>query len=159
MPACSYNTPVNVYTTGQMVISFTISIGTTSVCDEDTTIESLQLIKFFDPETGEHREIRILDDLAPYWKKIAELIGISPCHIKSIAKQDSDFDCLRDVIGEWLANAPHCKRYSEKWRGLYNLLKDGRQEKLAADLKAALNAEKCSIRGNYDEGSFYRFSY
>ena len=48
----------------------------------------------------------------------------------------------------------YCKSYSEKWRGLYNLLKDGRQEKLAADLEAALNAEKCSIRGNYDEGVY-----
>ena len=120
-------------------------------------MDYLQLIKYFDPETGEHREIRVLDDLAPYWRKIAELVGIPPYHIKSIAKQESDVDCLRDMIGEWLANAPlmpHCKRYSEKWRGLHNLLKDGRQEKLAADLEAALNAEKCSIRGNCDEGVY-----
>ena len=32
----------------------------------------------------------------------------------------------------------------------YNLLRDGRQEKLAGNLEAALNAEKCSLRGNYD---------
>ena len=117
-------------------------------------MDYLQLIKYFDSETGEHREIRILDDLAPYWKKIAELVGIPPYRIKFIAKQKSEVDCLRDVIEEWLAQMPHCKCYSEKWRGLYNLLKDGRQEKLAADLEAALNAEKCSFRGNYDEGVY-----
>ena len=130
--------------------------------DENVTIESLQLINYLDHETGEHREIRILEDLAPYWKKIAELVGIPPYRIKSIAKQESDVDCLRDVIGEWLDNAPqmpHCKRYSEKWRGLYNLLKDGRQEKLAADLEASLNAKKCSICGSYDEGRWLKFSF
>ena len=136
------------------LLSFIITtVGTSPLWDEDATIESLQLIKYFDRETAKHREIRILDDLAPYWKKIAELVGIPPYRIKSVAKQESDVDCLRDVIGEWLANAPqmpHCKRYSEKWRGLYNLLKDGRQEELAADLKAALNAEKCSIHGKYE---------
>ena len=113
-------------------------------------MDYLKLIKYFDSEIGEHREIRILDDLAPYWKKIAKLVGIPPYCIKSIAKQESDVDCSQDV----LAQMPHCKHYSKKWRSLYNLLKDGQQEKLAADLEAALNAEKCSIRGNYDEGVY-----
>ena len=48
----------------------------------------------------------------------------------------------------------HCKHYSEKQRCLYNLLKDGRQEKLTVDLEATLNAEKCSICGNYDKGVY-----
>ena len=130
-------------------------VSTNPLWDKDITMNYLQLIKYLDPETGECREIRILDDLAPYWKKIAELLGIRPSTIKSIAKQGSDIDCLRDVIGEWLANAPqmpHCKHYSEKWRGLHNLLKDGRMGKLAADMEAAFDAEKSSVHGNYEEG-------
>ena len=133
-----------------IIIIFYEAVNANPLWDEDMKMDYLKLIKYFDSEIGEHREMRILDDLAPYWKKIAELVGIPPYCIKSIAKQESDVDCSRDV----LAQMSHCKRYSEKWRGLYNLLKDGRQEKLAADLEAALNAEKCSIRGNYDEGVY-----
>ena len=104
----------------------------------------LNLIKYHDPNTGEKKELRILDDLSADWVGIGEILGLKPSEIEAIKHPGAgkkQIDCLREVFSKWICNAdsmPSSKQYSCNWYGLYTLLMDSKHGTTANNLEAAL---------------------
>lgn len=112
----------------------------------------IELIKYVNPETRVHEEIRILEDLAPHWETIANFLGIRTARILTIRNAGTGKtlrSCLMEVFEEWRVNGSWLTNYSRNWRGLYNLLRDSGRGRLADKLAVALNAEISTIHSTY----------
>ena len=111
------------------------------------------LIKYDDPNTGEKKELRLLQDLSADWKNIGEILGFSPSEIEAIqnagAGKTPD-QCIRDVFSKWIQNADN-KRYRSNWRGVHELLKDSRYGATANDLKAAIEAPYSDLHQSFEK--------
>ena len=135
-----------------------IAVITHSLWDKDFELSYLQLIKYIDPTTGHHEQIKIFAELTPEWKKVAGLLGLSNADILTIESAGAGrtfHACLTQVFGRWEnngANLTNYKSYPKTWRGVYNLLRDSSHTKMAKKLHDALEAKISNIRGNYSEG-------
>ena len=117
----------------------------------------LHLIKYVDPTTPGHKEVRIFDYLVPHWEQIAGRLGLNDTvilTIKSPGMGKLHSTCLMEVLGKWTANdvnLSNYKQYPATWRGVFNLLSNFSDGALAKKLKEALEAEISTIRQNYQE--------
>ena len=116
------------------------------------------LIRYYDPSTGEKKELMILDDLSPDWEHIGETLGFRPPEIKTIlyaGASKTPLQCLLHVFTKWLDNAddmPFKKHFPSNWTGVYNLLVDSQHGTTAKDLKAAIEASYSDLHHNFDDG-------
>ena len=121
----------------------------------------LNLIRYHDPNTGEKKELKILDDLSADWECFGEILGFRPQEINAIQHAGAGktlMQCLREVISKWIQNAdnmPSSKRYPCNWKGLYNMLMDSEHGATAIDLKAAITASSSDLHQSFDDGKNY----
>ena len=121
----------------------------------------LNLLSYHDSNTGEKKELRILDDLSANWEDIGEILGFKPPEINAIRHAgdwETPIQCLRKVISKWIQNAdnmPFSTRYPCNWTGLYNILMDSKHGATANDLKAAITASSSDLHQSFDEGENY----
>ena len=135
------------------------AVSSANLWEQDCTLNQLLLFKYIDPKTNQHKEISIIHSLAYNWREIGTIIGFPDHIIKAIYNAGSGRepnDCMQEVMSKWLNNAPGMpkyKQYPDNWTGVYNLLMDALQSKLAANLCDAVNAQVSDLRGNYKKGS------
>ena len=117
----------------------------------------LQLLKYVDRTSCSQEELRLMTEMAPHWKEIANLLGVG--HNKVLSIEGSNLrsfeNCLMHVMNLWADNGhqmPNHKQYPETWSGVRQLLLDIQQKKLAKKLEAALSAESSNIRGSFRSG-------
>ena len=124
-------------------------------------MQCLNLIRYYDPNTSEKKELRILDDLSADWEDIGVILGFRPQEIKAIQNAGAGrtlIQCLREVISKWMQNAdkmPSSKRYPWNWTGFYNMLEDSKHGATANDLKAAINSSFSDLHQNFDAGEIW----
>ena len=116
----------------------------------------MNLIRYYDPNTSEKKELRIMDDLSADWERSGEMLGFRPPEINAIRHAGAGktpIQCLREVFSKWIQNGdnmPSSKQYPCNWTGLYNVLIDSKHGGTADDLKAAITAYSSDLRQNYD---------
>ena len=111
----------------------------------------LSCLEWKNQTTDESRSVRVYKDAAPRWDRVALNLGFRPKQIQSIRHEPGDNQMK--VFGEWFSNAnslPNKKRYPKKWSGLIRLLKDSDLGELSEEVKKALSAPYCDVRGNMD---------
>ena len=118
----------------------------------------LDIIKYKNSTTGTSGQIRILSELAPQWKTIANRLGLSSAVILTIEcpGMGKDFyTCLMEAFEHWRQNSsqlPNHSLFPNTWRGIYSLLQESDYGNLAGKLEIALKADISNILGNYTEG-------
>ena len=121
-------------------------------------MKHFNLMRYYDPSTGEKKELRILEDLSADWKKVGETLGFTPQKIKTIENPGANkipSDCLRDIFTGWMENADNMldkKRFPSNWKGVYNLLEACQHGTTSKDLKAAIEATYSDLHQNFDDG-------
>ena len=125
-------------------------------------MKHFNLIRYYDPNTGEKKYLQILNDLSEDWERIGEIVGFRPPQIEAIGNTGShrtSNECLHEVITRWLQNAdnmPFSKRFPSNWIGVYNLLEDSKHNSIADDLKSAIEAFCSDLHENFNDGeNFY----
>ena len=117
------------------------------------TISHLQLIRY---GVGNKQTLRLLQCLAPRWKKVGEILGLDRAVIQTIENPGSGRDpeaCIHQVFVKWLDNAPalpNYRQYPLTWRGLYNLLLDSDNTAAAFELKDAISSQFYTNQGPYE---------
>ena len=96
--------------------------------DERVDVIKLNLIKYNDG-TGE-KQLRIKEEIAPYWRKLAPHLGFRPANIEVFAQSQTSVD---DMFFKWLHIDPNCT-----WRTLIMKMCDAGLTVAAEDLKVAL---------------------
>ena len=126
-------------------------------------MSSLNLVRYYDPKTGEKKELRILEDIAADWAEIGEMFGFRPPEIKTIraaGASKTPNQCLRDVLTRWMADAygmPYSDRFPSTWQGIHNLLVKSLHSNTAKYLKDAINSTYSDLHDNFDNGKFSKF--
>ena len=121
-------------------------------------MQYLNLIRYYDPNTSEKKELRILDNLSADWECIGEILGFRPPEIDAIRHAGAGktpIQCLREIISKWMQNAgnmPSSKQYPCNWNGLYSMLMDSKHGATANDLKAAITACSSDLHQTFDDG-------
>ena len=106
-----------------------------------------------------NQALRLLQHLAPQWKKVGEILGIRETEIETIENSGSGRDpkdCIRRVFANWLNNASQLSNYRQyplTWRGLHNLLLDSDNGEAADELRIALSSQFNSVQGTYEVSS------
>ena len=96
----------------------------------------LQLIKWTN-QKGNATRLWLYDEMAPRWKVVADLIGLKTEIIAKDHHHDA-LECIREVMKEWMSNAPNISTaYKCTWKGLCELLDDARLGKVSEDLREA----------------------
>ena len=115
----------------------------------------LDLIKWKTTPDGKVMKVRIYEDSAPNWEKIATRLGLSPARIE-IIKSDhlgKKIDCVKAVYGDWLNNAsglPYAKKYPLSWPGLIKLLQASELTELAKEVRNAVQSLYNEVKGTFD---------
>ena len=75
----------------------------TNSSDRDVTLSQLTLIKWRDGN-GQEEELRLLEDMAPSWKQIGGLVGISDDRLFYYERQcfNDTMQCIRQVVRDWM---------------------------------------------------------
>ena len=119
------------------------------------TISHLQLIRYYHHASNK-QALRLLQCLAPKWRRVGEILGLHRAVIQTIENPRSGRDpedCIRQVFVKWLDNAtqlPNYRQYPLTWRGLHNLLLDSDNSEAAVELKTALSSQFSTVRGTYE---------
>ena len=124
-----------------------------SLWDQSFDTANFALIKYIDPVTRRHEQLRLFEDLTPHWEDVALYIGLPPAVISAIASPGlgkTQSTCLREVLGKWEDGST---RYPATWKGVCDLLKDSRRVALAEKLQAAIDTETSTLRDNYSPGA------
>ena len=139
---------------------FNFAAAASSPWDAEVTSTFLQIIKYRDRNTGQCKQIKIITELAPIWKKVGSMLGFSNNDILTFESPGSGkpfVNCLMNVFGQWLNNSVNmrnCSSYPATWRGVCNLLQDCDYGELAEMLRDAVEADFSNIRGNFNECEF-----
>jgi len=107
------------------------------------------VIKYKSHSSGQEQELRLLTDLTPDWKMVADLLELDPQQVAAIENPGSGrppVDCLRNVIGEWL-KIGGTRYYPTTWKGMYDLLVNCKHGRSARMLKEII--EYCSINSEF----------
>ena len=97
---------------------------------------NLQLIKWANNK-GNTTHLRLYDEMAPRWKVVANLIGLKTDIIEK-DHHDNSLECIREVMKEWMDNAPNISTtYKCTWKSLCGLLDDAKLGKVSEDLQEA----------------------
>ena len=118
------------------------------------TISHLQLIRYCDHASNK-QALRLLQCLAPKWRKVGGILGLHRAVIQTIENPGSGRDpedCIRQVFMKWLDDAPQMpnhRQYPLTWRGLHNLLLDSDNAEAAGELKVALSSQFNTVQGTY----------
>ena len=91
-------------------------------------------------------EIKFITELAPDWRKIAQLLGFSFAEIRGIENPGSGKtpeNCLSEVFEQWLKKP---RQYPGSWSGFYNLLVDAEYTVLAGKLQAIIQARQQAMQ-------------
>ena len=125
------------------------------------TISHLQLIRYCH-QASNKQALRLLQCLAPSWRKVGEILGLHRAVIQTIENPGSGRDpedCIRRVFVKWLDNAPRLPNYRQyplTWRGLHNLLIDSDNGEAAVELKIALSSQFNTVQGTFEAASKYK---
>ena len=121
------------------------------------TLSHLQLIKY--SHASNVQTLRLLQCLAPKWRKVGEILGLHRAVIHAIENPGSGRDpenCIRQVFVKWLDNAtqlPNYRQYPLTWRGLHNLLIDSEHDAEAVELKLALLSQFNTVQSTFEPSS------
>ncbi len=95
--------------------------------------------------------------MAPLWRKIAVLIGLSQSQIVSIENPGSGSTpdiCLAEVLEKWQqVDSDEEREYPYTWDGVKDVLQDIELKELPRTLEDALSSGLNTVRGNLRQGS------
>ena len=123
------------------------------------TTSHLQLIRY--GTASNKQNLRLLQRLAPEWRRVGQILGLPSAVIQSIENLGSGRspeDCVFQVFVRWLENAPQLPSYSQyplTWRGLYNLLQDSEHGEAASELKVALSSPFNTVQDIYEAAGMF----
>ena len=81
------------------------------------------------------KTIRIVDELAPDWKKIGYLLKFAECDLKVISKDNqSQAECCQCMLSKWLDGQNNDNR-PRTWETLLHVIKAARWGELAEGIQ------------------------
>lgn len=97
------------------------------------------------------RKLKIAEAIAPKWKDVARLIGVSNPKIANIEHPGSGKtpeQCSHEVLTIWQEISNNTNDYTYSWNGLFVLVQDIEMDVLAEDLKGAISCQQSTVRGS-----------
>lgn len=124
---------------------------------QPVSAKHLLLIKWIPNGDTDTKKLRISEAMAPLWRKIAVLIGLSQSQIVSIENPGSGSTpdiCLAEVLEKWQqVDSDEEREYPYTWDGVKDVLQDIELKELPRTLEDALSSGLNTVRGNLRQGS------
>ena len=106
-------------------------------------------IRYYDPNTFEKKELRILEDLSADWQEIGDILGFRPPEMKAIEAKKTP---IREIFIKWIQNADMTdRRFPINWTGVYNILEATKHGTTSNDLKDAIETSCSDLHENFGE--------
>ena len=104
----------------------------------DITLPRLAFMEYLD-DTGQKRELRVIESIASYWKDLAITFGLDWRLIALNRNNEVDYakNCCYDVLNVWLIKSP--PGYPRSWDSLVKALRNIEVNSVADDIETALN--------------------
>ena len=117
------------------------------------SLKHLHLIKWIPDGDTTTKKLKIAETIAPKWRDVAKLLGLSHSQIARIENPGSGKTpdmCLDEVLDKWYEKCDEAgfQDYPYTWDGLLELLEDIECGVLASDLKNGLSNSQSSVKGN-----------
>ena len=121
---------------------------------EISTLKYINLIRYYNSDTGAHKMLRIMEVLAPDWEEVGDILDFNNYElraIRNVGTGTTPIQCLRRVFNKWMDRGDE-GALACNWQGIYNLLKKAMKNKHAKELKTAIESEYSDLRNNYEDG-------
>ena len=94
-----------------------------------------------------HKSVRVVDELAPYWRKIGNFLGFPECDLETLSKDNqSEEERCRRMLSMWLdgCNDENDSR-PKTWATLINVIKRARRGELSKQIQEVVYANSDQI--------------
>jgi hypothetical protein len=90
-------------------------------------------------DTGQKHKLKVIEEIAPYWKELAIVFGLDWRLTASSRHNDVHYakNCCYDMLSEWLMKSP--PGYPRSWNSLVKALRNIEMNSVADDVEIALS--------------------
>ena len=104
----------------------------------DITLPRMIFMEYMD-DTGQKHELKVIEEIASYWKELAIVFGVDSKQIALNRHNDVDYakNCCYDMLNVWLMKSS--SGYPCSWNSLVKGLRNINMNSVADDVEIALS--------------------